>query len=93
MRRIKIAGRPRDYIFASMHDLIIRGSSVKTSFAAGEMVAEAMRRKPAIIKVFMRHGMACVGCAIGPYHTLAEASAEYGLDLDAFLRELGDAQP
>jgi hybrid cluster-associated redox disulfide protein len=67
---------------------------VKRRLAAGEMVGDVMRREPRTIQVFLKHGMACVGCAIAPYHTIAEASAEYGLRLDAFLQELaavGDA--
>lgn len=62
------------------------------SFSAGEMIDEVMRREPATVGVFLRHGMACVGCAIAPYHTVAEATAEYDLPIEAFLRELADVQ-
>ena len=55
------------------------------------MVEDVVRQEPRTIRVFLKHGMACVGCAIAPYHTVAEASAEYGLHLDAFLRELAAA--
>jgi hybrid cluster-associated redox disulfide protein len=55
---------------------------------AGQSVDDVMRRWPATIAVFIRHRMACVGCAIGPYHSVADASAEYGFDVSAFLDEL-----
>lgn len=32
--------------------------------------------------------MLCFGCPIAPFHTLADACAEYGLHEDAFLEEI-----
>ena len=51
-------------------------------------VAEVMDRWPQTIKFFLRYRMACVGCAIAPFETLAEVAAIYGLDLNRFLSEL-----
>jgi len=55
---------------------------------AGLTVAELVTRWPQTIKVFVRHRMACVGCAISPFETLAEVTTIYGLDPNCFLREL-----
>jgi hybrid cluster-associated redox disulfide protein len=52
-------------------------------------VAEVMARYPRAGRVFFHHGMACVGCAMAPFDTLAEVAAVYGLDLRAFVAELG----
>jgi hypothetical protein len=35
--------------------------------------------------------MACVGCAIAPYHTVAEACADYGVAFGRLKRELAAA--
>ena len=43
---------------------------------------------PDTITVFMRHKMLCVGCLVNPFHTVIDACAEYGLDVDAFYAEL-----
>ncbi len=45
---------------------------------------------PATIGVFARHKMLCVGCMIGPFHTLLDACAEYHLDHASLLKELRD---
>ena len=50
-----------------------------------------MARWPQTIRVFMRHGMLCVGCPFDRFCTLTDACREYGLDEDAFLQELQDA--
>ncbi len=55
---------------------------------AGLTVAEVLARWPQTILIFIRHRMACVGCPIAPFETLAEVAEIYGLDLDRFLSEL-----
>lgn len=51
-------------------------------------LSDLMDAYPGTVAVFMRHGMICVGCLIGPFHTVADACAEYGLDEAAFRDEL-----
>ncbi len=51
-------------------------------------VAEIMRRWPETIAVFLGHQMLCVGCVIGPFHTLDDVAQEYRLDRDDLLAEL-----
>lgn len=54
-------------------------------------LADLMARFPGTIPVFMRHRMLCVGCLVGPFHTVADACREYGLDQDGFVAELAAA--
>ena len=51
-------------------------------------VTEVMDRWPQTIPVFFRYRMACVGCPIASFETLAEVAAIYGLDLDCFVSKL-----
>lgn len=48
-------------------------------------VKEIMDRWPRTASAFIAHRMHCVGCPIGPFHTLADAAAEHHLDADALL--------
>jgi hybrid cluster-associated redox disulfide protein len=50
-----------------------------------------MTQWPDTIPVFMRHKMLCVGCLVNPFHTVIDACAEYGLDVDAFYAELAES--
>lgn len=54
-------------------------------------LSELMTRWPQTIPVFVRHRMICVGCLVSPFHTIADACAEYKLDQDAFMAELTNA--
>jgi hybrid cluster-associated redox disulfide protein len=61
------------------------------SLEASMTVAEVLDHWPQTIPVFIRYRMACVGCAMAPYETLAEVASIYHLDMDGFLRELGQS--
>lgn len=51
-------------------------------------LAELFRAWPEASRPFLRHGTACVGCPIAPFHTVLDTCAEYGLDEAAFRAEL-----
>ncbi len=51
-------------------------------------VAELLQRWPQAIPVFLRRHMACVGCTMAPFETLADVTAVYGMHLPHFLNEL-----
>jgi len=52
------------------------------------LVSDVMRQWPQTIQVFVHRHMACPGCAIAGFHTLAEVAAEYDIDVDDLLGEL-----
>lgn len=60
-------------------------------FDSRETIDTVMRRQPGTIRILLKHGMACIGCAIAPYHTIGEVGAEYDLPIDEFLHELVEA--
>jgi hybrid cluster-associated redox disulfide protein len=56
-----------------------------------QVVAGVLARWPQTIRVFLRHHLICVGCAMSRFETLGEIAAIYGLDLSGFLGELRQA--
>jgi hybrid cluster-associated redox disulfide protein len=67
-----------------MKTILMKQSQLEASLTVEELLA----CWPQTIPVFIRHRMACVGCVMAPFETLAEVAAIYKLDLDSFLREL-----
>ena len=55
-------------------------------------VAEVLKRWPSAGRAFSRLGMACPGCAMAPFDTLAEVAAVYGIRAQALLAELRNAE-
>jgi hybrid cluster-associated redox disulfide protein len=43
---------------------------------------------PQTIAVFLRYKMLCIGCMVGPFHTVIDACIAYDLDEPAFRAEL-----
>ena len=43
-------------------------------------VSEIMAEWPQTVPVFLKHKMMCIGCFVGPFHTLSDACFEHGLD-------------
>ena len=51
-------------------------------------VKEIMDRWPETASAFIARRMHCVGCPIGPFHTLTDAAGEHRLDAAAFAVEV-----
>lgn len=45
---------------------------------------------PRLAEVFIAQRMACVGCTVSGFHTLAQAAAIYGIELAVLMSELQD---
>ena len=58
---------------------------------ANMTVDAIMRRWPSTIPVFIRNGMHCVGCPVGGFHTLADASRAHSLQIEVLLPKVADA--
>ena len=51
-------------------------------------LADLFRTWPGAARPFLRHGTACVGCLMAPFHTIVDTCAQYGLDEAAFRAEV-----
>jgi hybrid cluster-associated redox disulfide protein len=52
------------------------------------IIADVLSRWPQTISIFIQYHMSCVGCAMAPFETLADAASIYGLPLDGLLAQL-----
>jgi hybrid cluster-associated redox disulfide protein len=57
-----------------------------------EIVARLLARHPAAPRILLNHGMHCMGCAIAPFETLADACAAYDIPVAQLLEELDRAR-
>jgi len=56
--------------------------------AADDIVDEVMRKWPSAIAVFLKYELKCVGCPIGPFHTIEDACREHSVDCAVFIADL-----
>lgn len=55
------------------------------------VLADLFREWPEVARVFIGRRMGCVGCLVAPFHHVADACAEYGLDEAEFRAALRKA--
>ncbi|MBE2224294.1 MAG: DUF1858 domain-containing protein [Anaerolineae bacterium] len=55
---------------------------------AQKMIDELLTNWPETAVVFKRHNMACIGCDVAHFYTVAEAATVYKLPVDEFVSEL-----
>ena len=64
------------------------GMTAKRSLDLDLSVDHLMRTWPDTVGVFLRRRMLCVGCPIGPFHSVADACREHSIDEEEFRQEL-----
>ena len=65
---------------------------VKVQDPADWTVETLLANWPEAADVLLRHGMACVGCVMARFETVAEAAHVYHLDLRSLLNELRETR-
>lgn len=51
-------------------------------------LALLMTECPAVVRLFLEMRLACVGCSMARFGTVADAAAAHCLELEGFLREI-----
>ena len=78
-------------MLCSFLETLAREMTTKRPLDLDLTVDHLMRDRPEAVAVFVRRRMLCVGCPIGPFHTLADACRAYSLDQAEFRSELAAA--
>lgn len=58
----------------------------------GWTVEQVLERHPSAIRVFLDRRMACVGCTMAPFDTIADCAANYGTSAEGLLADLRSAR-
>jgi hybrid cluster-associated redox disulfide protein len=56
-------------------------------------IGEIVQNYPATIRVFLRHGLMCFGCAIARFESLEQGALAHGIDPDVLLQDLNAVVP
>lgn len=63
-------------------------SEARVAITSKMIVADVMNKWPETVPVFISRRMACPGCVMAPFMSIAEAAREYGFKPDEFAEEL-----
>ena len=51
-------------------------------------IAEIVQDNPETVRVFLNHGMMCIGCAAARFEHLEQGATAHGIDLEALVKDL-----
>ncbi|MCD6520199.1 MAG: DUF1858 domain-containing protein [Anaerolineae bacterium] len=51
-------------------------------------IADIVRQYPQTVRVFLSHGLVCIGCAAARFENLEMGAVAHGVDVDGLLKEL-----
>jgi hybrid cluster-associated redox disulfide protein len=71
--------------------MIMNHITAPQSITPDTLVLQVIESYPQTIAVFNDLNMACPGCHVSPFHTIADSAREYGLRSDELLQALNDA--
>ncbi len=54
-------------------------------------IGEIVQTYPQTVKVFLSHGLMCIGCAAARFENLAQGAIAHGIDVDALVKDLNAA--
>jgi hybrid cluster-associated redox disulfide protein len=63
----------------------------ETKITADMPIGDVVRNYPETIKIFLQHGLMCVGCAVARFENIRDGATAHGIDVDALIRDLNQA--
>jgi len=51
-------------------------------------IGEVVQNHPQTVRVFLSHGLMCVGCAAARFESLEQGALAHGLDVDELVEDL-----
>lgn len=51
-------------------------------------IQEVVEKNPETIRVFLEHGLHCIGCAVARFENIEQGAMAHGIDVDALMRDL-----
>ena len=53
-------------------------------------IQEVVESNPETIKVFLEHGLHCIGCAVARFENIEQGAMAHGIDVDALINDLNE---
>ena len=53
-------------------------------------IQEVVENNPETIRVFLEHGLHCVGCSVARFENIEQGAMAHGIDIDNLIKDLND---
>lgn len=66
-------------------------STQEQTITAEMSIGEVLKKYPESLKVFLSHGLMCVGCAVARFENIRQGATAHGINVDALIKDLNEA--
>jgi len=53
-------------------------------------IGDVVQQYPETVKVFLSHGLMCVGCAVARFENIRQGATAHGIDVDRLIEDLNE---
>ena len=65
-------------------------STQEQTITAEMKIGDVLKKHPESLKVFLSHGLMCVGCAVARFENIREGAMAHGINVDALIKDLNE---
>jgi hybrid cluster-associated redox disulfide protein len=65
-------------------------STTEMTITAEMTIGEVLAKYPESLKVFLSHGLMCVGCAVARFENIGQGATAHGINVDALIKDLNE---
>lgn len=66
-------------------------TTVQATITGEEPIGQVLKEYPQTLRVFLSHGLMCVGCAVARFENVRDGATAHGIDVEALLKDLNAA--
>jgi hybrid cluster-associated redox disulfide protein len=65
-------------------------STQEQTITADMAIGDVLKKYPQSLKVFLSHGLMCVGCAVARFENIEQGATAHGINVDALMKDLNE---
>ena len=66
-------------------------TTVQATITGDEPIGQVLKEYPQTLRVFLSHGLMCVGCAVARFENIRDGATAHGINVEALLKDLNAA--
>ena len=66
-------------------------TTVKATITGDEPIGQVLKDYPQTLRVFLSHGLMCVGCAVARFENIRDGATAHGINVEALLNDLNES--
>ena len=65
--------------------------TVQATITGDEPIGTVLKEYPQTLRVFLSHGLMCVGCAVARFENIRDGATAHGINVEALIKDLNAA--